>query len=489
MPAALVIGSPLSDIHLPSAPDPHEAGQQPEVRLELTRAGVEQVLSLYSQEQGAKRAESAFTLSLEDLQQAIRERRQMLVIGLISGIAVGALILLLSTTLYSVSAQVVLERRDVSGKSTSDGAANAGSAFVATQAEVMASRSVVERAVVSIPRAEHLDEDDDAAVDALESVVATPITGTQVISLGYLGPDAAYGVRLIEAIVESYRRVITDIERERQQQELDVKQVEIGVLEAEALEVEKQIESIRNENGILGSGGDAAEAQAQVLLDYSQQIAEVRNQRIALENRLATGGRRLAILDPAMKELQSQLWQAEAELARVQLTLMPKHPAVEAAQQEVDILRKQLAASSSATPAALRRDIDATIGLEKQLNLAYTRERERMATVESYRREESLLVSELERIREMADARRSELVDQRLMTRLAEQGEMGITARIIEAPSLPESATWPRPKLILPAFAILGLVGGFCAAVISLRRSRDDYAPPARVSTTGIQIR
>jgi uncharacterized protein involved in exopolysaccharide biosynthesis len=215
----------------------------------------------------------------------------------------------------------------------------------------------------------------------------------------------------------------------------------------------------------------------------------VRNERIALENRLATGGKRLAILDPAMRELQSRLWEAEAELARVQLTLMPKHPAVETAQQEVDVLRKQLSANSSATPAALRRDIDATVGLEKQLNLAHARERERMGAIEAYRREESLLVSELEQIREMADARRNELVDQRLQTRLAEAGEVGVTARIIEAPNLPESATWPRPRLILPTTALLGLLCGLAAAVISLRRSREDWAPPVAASTTGIQIR
>jgi uncharacterized protein involved in exopolysaccharide biosynthesis len=479
----------LSDIHLPSAPDPHEAGKQPEVRLELTRAGVEQVLSLYSQEQGSRRAESAFTIRFEDLQQAIRERRQMLVVGLAAGIAVGVLILLASTTLYSTTAQVVLERRDVSGRMTAENAGTGGSAFIATQAEVMASRSVIERAVASIPRAEHLDEDDDASLDALDSVVATPITGTQVIALGYLGPDANYGVRLLEAIVASYRTVIVDLEQQRRKQELDAKQIEIDLLEKEALEIEGQIEALRVAHGVLGSGEDAAETQAQILRDYAQQIANVRNERIALENRLATGGKRLAILDPAMQELQSRLWEAEAELARVQLTLMPKHPAVETAQQEVDVLRKQLSANSSATPAALRRDIDATVGLEKQLNLAHARERERMGAIEAYRREESLLVSELEQIREMADARRNELVDQRLQTRLAEAGEVGVTARIIEAPNLPESATWPRPRLILPATALLGLLCGLAAAVISLRRSREDWAPPVAASTTGIQIR
>lgn len=462
----------MSDIHLPSNPDSDDDGQQPEVRLELTRAGVEQVLSLYSQEQQSSRSESAFSVSFDDLQEAIRERRRMLVGGLLGGILFAILVLWMSTPLYPVSAQVILERHEVSNTQSAGGPGTASSAFVATQAEVMESRSVIADAVGSIPFAAHLDEDDNAIADAVESIQATPVSGTQVIALGYLGPDAHYGATLLEAIVESYRGVLRKNEQQSQAQKLDAKQAEIAALELESQEVEERIEAMRLENGILGSGEDAADVQSAILRDQTEQLAAVRNDRISLENRLATGGDRLAILDPATRSLQEQLWQAEAELARVKLTLMPAHPAVEAAQQEVTVLERQLRSSSSATPQALRRDIAAAIGLEEQLLAVYEIDRARMVEIERFRRKEDALLGDLDRIREMSDARRTELLDQRLLTRLAESGEVGVSARIIEAPVLPESAAWPRPKFVLAAGAVFGLLAGLVAAIVSLRQSQ-----------------
>ena len=105
-----------------------------------------------------------------------------------------------------------------------------------------------------------------------------------------------------------------------------------------------------------------------------------------------------------------------------------------------------------------------------------------MAEIENYRRNEDILLAELGRIRDMADARRSELLDQRLLTRLAESGEVGVTARIIEAPTLPEGAVWPKPILVLAGGAILGLMGGFFMALVSLRRSRGQWVASSKAA-------
>ena len=472
----------MSDIHLPTQNDPDDPEGQPEVRLELTRAGVQQVLSLYSKEQESTRSEFEFSLRLEDFRDVLRERRQMLAIGLALGMGFGLLILWFSTPLYPVTAQVVLERHEVSSNSVGGGVGSGGSAFIATQAEMLHSPTVIAAAVASIPRATHLDPEDDAAADARESVQASAVSGTHVVALGYLGPDGAYGVRLLNAIVESYRGVLRSHEQQSQQQKLQAKQAELEVLAGEADGVERQIEALRVQHEMLGSADDAVSAQTAVLRDYAAQLTDVRSQRIALQNRLATGGKQLAILDPAMRSLQERLWQAEAELAQVKLTLRSIHPAVEAKQQEVDVLRRQLRSTSQATPDVLKRDIEASLGLEAQLEVVYQRERLRMAEIERYRRDEEVFVLELAQIRVMSDSRRSELLDQRLVTRLAESGDVGVTARLIEAPALPESAAWPKPKLVLSGGAILGLIGGFTAALISLRRSRPEWVSGPRPS-------
>ena len=462
----------MSDIHLPTPADSDSTGEQPEVRLELTRAGVQQVLSLYSQEQESSRSEFEFSLRLEDFQEAIRERRQMLILGVAGGVALGLLILLSATPLYPVTAQVVLERHSVAGSGAQSGPSNTGSAFVATQAEVLHSQSVIEVAVAGLARPSHLDEEDDAAADAKDSVQASAVSGTQVVALGYLGPDGEYGVQLLNSIVEAYRDELRTNEEQIQNQKLRAKQAEIGVLAAEASDLEAQMEALRIEHKMLGSAEDAASAQSITLRDYSGQLTDIRSQRIALENRLATGGEQLAILDPAMRSLQERLWLAEAELSQIELTLQPLHPAVESAQQQVDVLRRQLNSTSRATPEVLRRDIEAARGLEAELAVVYERERLEMAAIERYRRAEETLLLELVQVRQMSDSRRSELLDQRLLTRLAESGEVGVTARLIEAPVVPEQAAWPRPKLVLAGGSFFGLIAGFAVALFSLRQER-----------------
>jgi succinoglycan biosynthesis transport protein ExoP len=476
----------LSDIHLPSAPSPDD-GHQPEVRLELTRAGVEQVLSLYSPGQRAHEAENGFAVSLEDLLEAVRKRRRMLATGWGIGVVLAGLVLLFSTKLYPVGAQVVLERHEVSSASIEGGSGAGGSSFIATQAEVMKSESVVGAAVASLPPPAHLDEDDDPVADAMEAVEASPVSGTQVVALGYLGPDAEYGARLLNAIVDSYRSVLREDEKETQTRNLRAKQAEIEALDQEARDAEARIVALREKYQILGNAEDAASAQSTVLREQASQLSEARRQRIALQSRLAAGGDQIAILDPATRTLQEQLWQAEAALGEVRLTLKPRHPAVEAAQQRVNALRAQLASSSRATPEAIKRDLAAATNLEQQLEVTYERERTRMTEIEAFRREEQLLTAELDRIRSMSDARRQAVLDQRLVTRLADAGEVGVSARVIQAPRLPEGPAWPRPKLLLALGSILGLAGGLAAALVSLhqQRQREQWAPspPSRAMT------
>lgn len=476
----------MSDPHLPTSSDSNE--EQPEVRLELTRAGVQEVLSLYSQEQRTRPDEPVFSLSLEDLEEAIRERRQLLLGGGAIGLVLALLVWAFSTPLYPVGAQVVLERHDMTRAESPGRTTATGSSFVATQAEVMQSESVLADALSRIPRAAHLDEESDGLADAVDRISASPVSGTQVVALGYLGPDPDHGVALLDAIVDAYLRTLRANEVAVQREKLRAKQAEIEVLEDEAVALESKLAALRAEKGTTGSANDTAQAQTDLLRDLASQLADVRNERITLENRLETGSDQLAILDPATRSLQEQLWAAEAELARTRLTLTSRHPAVEAAQREVTVLKRQLAQSSAATPEALKRDIEASKGLESQLQALYEAERGRMSEIERDRREESLLLDELERVRELSDTRRAELLDQRLVSRLAESGELGISARLIAPPTLPSGAVWPRPPLLIAAGLGLGLAAGLVAAILALRRERmamdqeQAWVPPTRAA-------
>lgn len=472
----------MSDSHLPVDPeDQGDGGRQPEVRLELTRAGVQEVLSLYSQEQRDGAADPSLSFGLADLEAAIRERRRMLGFGVLAGLVGALVVLLLSTPLYPVTAQVVIERHDVARAESAGGAATPAASFVATQAEIMQSESVIADALARLPdpgldtalEADEVTRYESARLaEAVEAVRASPVSGTHVVALGYLGPDPDQGVALLTELVGAYRRVLARDEAALQGEKLEAKRAEIDVLDTEAERLEARLEALRGERGIVGNAEQSAEAHEEIVRDLAAQLADARNERITLENRLAAGEDQVAILDPSIRSLQEQLWAAEAELARVRLTLTARHPAVEAAEQEVTVLGRQLEASAKAAPLALQRDIEAARGLERQLAELHARERASLAALEKDRREESLLLSELERVRTLGEARRNELLDQRLVTRLAEAGEVGVSARLIEPPTLPESAAWPRPKLLIPLGLLVGGIGGLLAAIVSLRRER-----------------
>jgi uncharacterized protein involved in exopolysaccharide biosynthesis len=72
-----------------------------------------------------------------------------------------------------------------------------------------------------------------------------------------------------------------------------------------------------------------------------------------------------------------------------------------------------------------------------------------------------------------ADEWGRDVSDQRLVAQLAQAGDVGIGARIIAKPVVPDEPVWPKKKFVLLAGTVLGLTVGFVFALISLRRRRD----------------
>ena len=202
-------------------------------------------------------------------------------------------------------------------------------------------------------RARPSDPEADAAADtAVESQRPFPEP------LGYLGPDPEHGVRLLNAIVESYRGVLRDNEERGQKQKLHAEQAEIDALD---LEAPRHRGSARRERRVrdrrkCGRRRDRPDDDPPRPGQPTERSPKV----IALENRLATGGEQLAILDPATRSIQDAL--AGGSRAGMRLTYTAEHPAVESAQHQVDVLRRQLGQSSQATPDALKRDIELSRG-------------------------------------------------------------------------------------------------------------------------------
>jgi uncharacterized protein involved in exopolysaccharide biosynthesis len=152
--------------------------------------------------------------------------------------------------------------------------------------------------------------------------------------------------------------------------------------------------------------------------------------------------------------------------------LTAEHPTYLQAKRNVAVLRAQLASSAGGSLTALRQQIDEARRLEAELADIEKRSRERLEEIEVHRREENKLLLDLSRKQSQVDQWRRDLLDQRVVTRLAKTGDVGIGARLIEEPTVPETAVWPKKKLMLAAGGALGLLLGFGIGLFSLRRQR-----------------
>jgi uncharacterized protein involved in exopolysaccharide biosynthesis len=408
--------------------------------------------------------------TLDDVIEVMRHRRSFVLAGVVFGVLIAALMLLLIPPLYAVSARVVITQQ-APGKLIDD---DSGSAtFIATQAEVIQSPTVVQVAVAALPRPTYLEPEDDAVIEALDAVHATAITGTRVIALGYLGPDTNYGAALLTAMVDAYVSKVRSTTRSSQTQSLDTKAAELEELLEEIDQRESRIKEQRQLNGIIGTANEAAAAQSDRLSDHVVELMKVRNRRIELESRLETGGGRLDVDDPVRRSLREDLRLAESELAKARISLTWQHPTVVAAERNVKVLREQLASTSAySSPDVLRQQIDEATRLQAELTAIEAQSRERLEVIESHRRDENRSLIKLERMRSQAEDWGREISDQRLVARLAQTGDVGIGARIIAKPVVPEEPVWPQPKITLASGAFCGLALGFVFGLTSLRRQR-----------------
>lgn len=431
---------------------------------ETGRAGSNEYIGVY------QHTPPVFGFTLGDILEVLKRRRRFLIIGAVIGAQLAVLVLYLSTPLYSVSAQVVITQQVPGQLIDSD---SGSSAFIATQAEVLQSLTVVQQAVATLPRPNYLEPEIDAVAAALETVHASAIAGTRVIALAYLGPDPKYGAALLNAMVDAYLTQVRDGTSVGQATLRDTKSAELEVLLEEVARQESKIDDLRQKNAIVGTAEEAAAAQAARLSDQVAELMKARNRRVELQSRFAAGGATATADDRFRTSLRDDLRKAESELANARKTLTAEHPATVAAERNVDVLRAQLASSEVGSRDDLRQQVGEAVRLETELAAMEAKSRERLKDIETYRRKDDKLEVELERLQSHVSELQRELLEQRLASRLAVAGGMGIGAHIIANPVLPDEPIWPKKKFILLSGTVLGLVVGFVFALVSLRRQRD----------------
>lgn len=454
------------------------APRGPNVRLEVQQDSGRRTWAFYAQPESPTADEEAGGLSLLELLQLLRRGRWHMLIGALVLATLGAVYLQLTAPIYSVGAQVLVERQTVLANQGER--MSSATLFLATQAEIISSPLVIGTALAALPRVPKasIGEDLNGGIGAVAKLVsATPVKGTNVLSLNYLGPSPAEGQSILEAIIESYRQFTRGLDSVDQSKDLQV----LAAHEAElSQELEKRIaerSKMQADNAAAGVGPNGGSMHESLLDRLSIELASARAERIKLENEkfaldehghLGADRQRSA----SRQKLVEELWRVEVKLVELRALYGEGHPGMSAASQEAAALRSEVEKLKTRERAALEGEVQAARSTEARLGQEHAREVKLAIGIQLRRFEQQKLEDEIHQLSEnhqfaLADLRKAELTQQSLAV-----GRSGVAIHVLEPAAAPELPLWPQPVLVLvPCVGIGALLGLAVAWLTGLPRA------------------
>ena len=453
----------MSDERLPQ----RSSGSGDGVRLEFTDPNGERVWALYSQQEEAPAAvESAFSLYLQDIPSILQRQKWVIAITTAVVMALGVIYLFTATKIYGAGTEVLVERRDSAlGEFARVTVAN--NAFLATQAEIIHSQTIVEPALATLP----FDLSDDPEADpvriALASLSVSPVHGTDVLAIHYRGVDAEKGVWLLDAVLDQYRAFLSSIEFEGHSGALDLLREREHALGQQVAELEEEYKESVRRSGSLDASGSLHEVDQEMLELHAKRAVEAANLRRDLETEYQAFGSALgrgewsipnSVADAHLLDLLNS---ANSELALLLVTHGPNHPDIRGSRRKVEILQKQL--SEQMASAIQRARLD-----ERRLGTAYQQKRHASGSRDVERRNQERLRTEIARLADLHMSAVTVLADKELT--VGALGRSGVQVRVLKSARIASDQLWPRPGMVLLPCLVIGVLGG---GMLGLARDRE----------------
>jgi capsular exopolysaccharide synthesis family protein len=439
------------------------------------------------------------SVGLPEIIDMIWRRKWYLVGFLLASVGLGAAYLHQTEPVFKVSARVLVQKQgqllDTARPPRGD------EEFLATQAEIIRSPAVVQRAVDSFNLTPPVKPGMDAVMTIISSLSVSPVLGTDVLGVNYRSLEAEETARTVKAIIASYREYLREIEHNSHLEALDLLARNERDLRNEMSTLETQYRELRNQSPLIGLARDSVSLQKAMLTSLGETLNQTKTRRIELEDQLeamsrnraanvaganiptlipvsaqGSGFRGLGDLNqPAVevpfvanrlaagdtKSLEQELFTAQANEQSLLRTYGEKHPAIKAARGQVAYWERLLKDSQEAAPQVLQQELDAVRIHENHLGEVYKEEYAKAKEVDSYLLQEQQAIDGIQRVQQVHQTVLAQLRQWQLADASLASGRSGITVSVLEPPDLAAREAWPPPFLLLAVCGLVGLVGGF----------------------------
>ncbi|MBW2269407.1 MAG: hypothetical protein JRH16_12600 [Deltaproteobacteria bacterium] len=448
-----------------------------DVPLRLTDSEGHEVWVVQSSVGSAPPLDSGFSIFLEELPGVLRRQWLLVVYAVCAAVGLGGTYLYFAAPVYGVGAEILVERRDSALDEFRR--MNSGNAFLATQAEIIHSPTIVEPALASLSVPLFVAEEGetlDPLSKALALLSVTPVRGTDVVAINFRASQAETGSKFVEAVVREYRDFLYNIEFSAHNQALDLLTKREAELRSTLSGLKARYKQLLRESGSAGEDGSLHTLQKSVLEFHARSAAEAATRRStfraelsALEHALASGSSAFP-RDTVDEALLEQLQEARAERRQLKAMLGSRHPDLLAVEGEVQLLEEQLASSVSGEIARLRHALATERAEESRRSRRLETELEKNSASELERFGQEELQVEIAQLSEIHDQTFRMLSEKRLAVGALDQA--GVIVRVLTRPRSEPEKVWPRAELVVLPCVLIGLIGGLALALVADRRQQ-----------------
>lgn len=382
--------------------------------------------------------------------------------------------------------------------------------LTATQSEVLASQSLITRAIKTYL----IDSQDPLAAKELQLIFAEeltvkPVVGTRILSANLRWNHADRGIKLLQCLIDEYQDFLVELDQDGQNDALQTLAQTEAKIRAELVQLQTDYRESFHASGLFGSDDAGWALQQSLLQELGKAFVDIRSRRLVLENRIATldakltepdtlqaSGREPAdtnettlvsaaihriepvtddsdergwgalqmlnnvnlqgLQDPVA--IQHELFQAKSKRQELVQTYRSKHPAVRAIDKQIVDWEERLQSIIDRAPVALEREHHAVKLQESRLQLVYESELSKAKQLDRIRLEQQHKQKEIEKVEALHSTVITQLAALRLNQDAAKEGGADLRITVLKSPTPGKKPAWPNTKLVLGGGLLSGLL-------------------------------
>lgn len=410
---------------------------------------------------------------------AIRARWLTLLGVLAFCLALGLALVLLLKPQYTVGATVMLDMKTADPISGAVIPALGISNYMSTQADLIRSTRVVERALKAVKADRDPESDADwrkdtggrgdklawLATRVQKNLLVTPSRESNMIALAFTGADAQQSTDFMQALLDAYIATTIDLRTDAAGRNNSFFEEHLRQLRSGLEQAQEKLSHYQRDAGVL--------ANDERLDVENARLTELSNQLLALQIAEADSGSRKqaakgqidstqeALGNPVVGGMTADLARQEAKLSELSSRLGERHPDVQQARANIAALKVRL-------DEELRR-LGTSMGIANsvhttrvaQLRQAYDAQRDKVAKLKALRDQTAVLQRDVEN----ANQAYSDTAARARQASMESQASLS-NASVVMAPTLPVKPSRPRPVLTMVLAAAMGVLLGLAAAVL-----------------------